>query len=405
MMNMASWNDGWKRTRYPGIWEKNGSYRVRVRAIVPATGKMKEVNRVFDGLTLKQAVAKQVQQRDELQKATTERVRTRVGAFARLWIESKGPVVGEYTLEGYAGTLENHVLPILGMYFYDAVDHLEVQGMVNRWLSLKKADGSPYSRESLKDWFRLFRNMTRDAMVQLGLDRDPTLRISFGEDDVDGQEGDKEDLSIAEGVDLLRSMHQKRPGSFAILTAKQLTGQRFCHVSALKWSDIDWSQMVIRFRRKQVRGIVGPISKKKPVPKEIPIVNELAIVLVEHGRRLGRLGYPVGLDDWVFPSRNRKLKQPSSLVTAIRESAKEANIDKHITPHMMRYLFNDVLRLAGVDEVTRRALTGHVTKQMTEHYSTVRLDEKRAAMDAAAAKLREAGGDLGGDRGRKEKAA
>jgi integrase len=285
------------------------------------------------------------------------------------------------------------------------VDHLEVQGMVNRRLSLKKADGSPYSRESLKDWFRLFRNMTRDAMVQLGLDRDPTLRISFGEDDVDGQEGDKEDLSIAEGVDLLRSMHQKRPGSFAILTAKQLTGQRFCHVSALKWSDIDWSQMVIRFRRKQVRGIVGPISKKKPVPKEIPIVNELAIVLVEHGRRLGRLGYPVGLDDWVFPSRNRKLKQPSSLVTAIRESAKEANIDKHITPHMMRYLFNDVLRLAGVDEVTRRALTGHVTKQMTEHYSTVRLDEKRAAMDAAAAKLREAGGDLGGDRGRKEKAA
>jgi len=30
---------------------------------------------------------------------------------------------------------------------------------------------------------------------------------------------------------------------------------------------------------------------------------------------------------------------------------------KRITPHMMRYLFNDVLRLAGVDKVTRKALT------------------------------------------------
>ena len=26
------------------------------------------------------------------------------------------------------------------------------------------------------------------------------------------------------------------------------------------------------------------------------------------------VGYPVDVDDWVFPSRNGKLKQPSSLV-------------------------------------------------------------------------------------------
>ena len=56
---------------------------------------------------------------------------------------------------------------------------------------------------------------------------------------------------------------------------------------------------------------------------------------------------------------------------------------------MMRYLFNDVLRLGGVDKVTRKALTGHVTDEMTEHYSSVELDEKRAAMEAAGVKLRE----------------
>ena len=49
-------------------------------------------------------------------------------------------------------------------------------------------------------------------------------------------------------------------------------------------------------------------------------------VLVEHGYRLGKLGYPVGLDDWGFPSRNGKLKQSSPLVTAIRQSVQEAEL-------------------------------------------------------------------------------
>jgi integrase len=79
----------------------------------------------------------------------------------------------------------------------------------------------------------------------------------------------------------------------------------------------------------------------------------------------------------------------TSLRNAITRTAKEVGIGNRITPHMMRYLFNDVLRQADVDQVTRKSLTGHVTDEMTEHYSSVQLDEKRAAMDAAGAKLRE----------------
>ena len=45
--------------------------------------------------------------------------------------------------------------------------------------------------------------------------------------------------------------------------------------------------------------------------------------------------------------------------------------------------------MAGVDPVTGRSLTGHVTEQMREHYSTVRLDEKRDAMERVGRLLRE----------------
>jgi hypothetical protein len=42
--------------------------------------------------------------------------------------------------------------------------------------------------------------------------------------------------------------------------------------------------------------------------------------------------------------------------------------------------FTDLVRLANVDAVVRRALTGHVTEEMQRKYSTVGLDEKRAAV-------------------------
>lgn len=395
------------KTKYPGVQMVGpGQYRVRGKILDPRTGLNKEVDKRVSASSAKEAAGV----RDELlQEAicATQTERMTVGAFAKSWIESKAAVVSKYTLEGYVYALDSHVLPKLGKLYYDTIGYLDVQAMVSNFLSEKKQDGSPrYAIRSVKDWFWVFRNMTRDAMAQLGLERDPTLRISFGDAAADEEGAHDTKLTLDEAHSLLAGMRRRRPASYALLKAKELTGQRFCHVSALKWCDIDWAEMVIRFRRKQVRGVVGPISRRKPVPKEIPIMPELARVLVDHGRRNGKLNYPVGLEDWVFPSRRHTLKQPSGLAAAIKRTANEVGLQKRITPHMMRYLFNDVLRQAGVDKVTRKSLTGHVTDEMTEHYSSVSMDEKRVAMESVAAKLRDVKvGTLVGTGAEKGKAA
>jgi len=57
-----------------------------------------------------------------------------------------------------------------------------------------------------------------------------------------------------------------------------------------------------------------------------------------HIRRLGKLGYPVDKDAWLFPSRKGGLKQTSSLVTSMKSSVMDAGLKKRITPHMMHYL-------------------------------------------------------------------
>jgi integrase len=81
-----------------------------------------------------------------------------------------------------------------------------------------------------------------------------------------------------------------------------------------------------------------------------------------------------------FPSAEGTLRTPNSLDRAWARFLKQAGITKRFTVHGLRYTFTDLVRRANVDAVVRRALTGHVTEQMQRHYSTVGLDEKRAAI-------------------------
>ena len=56
---------------------------------------------------------------------------------------------------------------------------------------------------------------------------------------------------------------------------------------------------------------------------------------------------------------------------------KHALIDKHVTIHGLRRTATDLLRRAAVDPVAAKAIIGHTTDRMREHYSTVNADETR----------------------------
>src|ERR1044071_8011949 len=83
---------------------------------------------------------------------------------------------------------------------------------------------------------------------------------------------------------------------------------------------------------------------------------------------------------WMFPSAEGTLRTPNSLDRAWAKCLKHAKITKRFTVHGLLYTFTDLVRRANVDAVVRRALTGRVTEEMQRHYSTVGLDEKRAAI-------------------------
>jgi integrase len=376
---------GCTKTRYAGIFKTPSGYRVRVRAMDPRTGTLKEGNREYEGIDLREAVLQQTRMRDEIIKGGVSAQRLRVGEFAKHWIESKAPTVDPGTAERYAAALDDHVLPALGLFFFDQLTALDVQ----KWVNAGRRKG--YRAETLRGWFRVFRTMTRDAMEPLNLPRDPTLRITFPED----EERDDNALKPELLGTFLQNMERLSPQHYALVAVLAFTGLRFCHASALRWEDMGADNGVLRVVRKNIRGRVGPVSRKKRAPREYPLHPNLADILRDHRRRLLEQQAP-GVDSgWMFPSEAGGLRTPGGLWKAWRACVKESKIEERFTVHGLRRTFNDLTRRAGVDGVVIKSLTGHVTEKMRTHYSTVGLDEKLAAVSSVHRLVRLGSGESG----------
>ncbi|WP_045119632.1 tyrosine-type recombinase/integrase [Haliangium ochraceum] len=361
---------------------ENGTFRIRGKVRDPRTGKAKEVDRVVSDVSAQRAAYLRAEMMDALRvSAEPEAKRVRVGEYALSWMRSKALKLSPGTARTYADALEDHILPAFGDLFYDALRKQDVQrwvddALTNGWVS-PSGEHRRYSRSSVHAWFRVLRTMTRDAMDDLGLRRDPTLRISFP-DATEPKEANT--LTPDELARFLGKMRERFPQHYALTVTLAYTGLRFCHASALQWADWNEKGALIRVVRKQVRGRVGPVTRKKQAPHEYPVEPELAGVLREHRAWMVREQAPGLAEGWMFPSSVGTLRAPSSLNKAWKRCLDAAGVSRRFAVHGLRYTFTELVRRADVDAAVRRALTGHVTEEMQRHYSTVGLDEKRAAV-------------------------
>jgi integrase len=314
-------------TKYPGVvcvGEK--TYQVRGKIIDPRTGKQKEVMRLLHGLTAREAAHRRAELIEEAKRVTTPAERERIGDFARSWIKSKALKIDPSTVRTYADALEHHALPSLGDFYYDALTTRDVQAWVDQMLvaakgSVKGGKKPKYSVTTVHGWFRAFRTMTRDAVVLLDLPRDPTLRISFPPMP---EREDRNCISARELGRFLEAMKTDWPQHYALTVVLAFTGMRFCHASALKWEDLDEDDGVLRIRRKQRMGTVGPVSRKKRAPRELPVEPPVVEILREHRQRLVAEQAPGLAEGWMFPSADGTLRQPSSVNKAWTACAKAA---------------------------------------------------------------------------------
>ena len=368
-----------KNTRYTGIRKLGrGIFHVRVTVTDPRTGKRKEKKDTVEG-KIEDALAVREQLRGRLTGRLGQRpgaTRQLVGEFARGWIERKKHEIGGTTVERYQRALDLHLVPHFGEYYYDALSREDVQS----WANSKLDEG--YKVSSVKSWFRVLTTMTRDAIAELRLPCDPTLRIRFPEE----EEGAKSEGITPEELErFLTVMWQQFPQHYALVVMLAYTGLRFCHASAFRVEDWDEKRAVMCIRRSQVRGLVSKVRRKKNAPPMMPLLPVVTEALRWHCARMAREQVPGFAEGWLFPNRVGTLRATSSLDKAFRRCRKLAGIDAQFTPHGLRYTLTDTLRVAKVDPIVRREIIGHLTDRMQANYSTVRVEEHREALEQAAA--------------------
>ena len=383
-----------KRTPHPGILRiDNNTFVVRVTTRHPTSKKRMEKEETIAG-KLDDARRRQLELLDELkheQTKTTTNAPARkraqpamtLGDFARLWL---GHLVDKNVARpAYVSTrvayLEGLILPKLGTVRVDAVD----EWMLEQWsvwlAGRRKADGTPYAKETLTSVWGLLRAMLNDARALIGVRVEAVADFRFRVGGAPPRE--KERLSPEELRTLLDVIAQQTDVAWAAqLWAQAVTGMRHSEVSGLHVGDVDLGAGCLSIRRSNVGGDVGA-TKTRQSRRRLPLPPELVSLLKRH---IGQLHVQDPSTTLLFPSSKGGYRYVSSTNKKLQQMCQLAGIEKHITTHCFRHSLNDLIRRAA-GEVAARSMLGHVTTEMTHRYSHVDLAEKAEAQRRALGAL------------------
>jgi integrase len=162
-----------------------------------------------------------------------------------------------------------------------------------------------------------------------------------------------------------------------IVTVAVTTGLRRSELFALRWGDVNFSDLQISIQRSIYRGMIGNCkteASRKPIP-----LNERVAADLWWWKETTKYSDP---DDWASP-RNRG-KTPfwpnTVLQKVIRPAALKAGIRKRIGWHTFRHTYSTLLIANGENVKVVQELMRHASSRFTlEIYSQAQIAAKRQA--------------------------
>ena len=363
----------------------DGRLKVRVTAKCPTTGKMKYSQRTMrEGATIAEAVELREELREKL-KTPAQPTRpgpqiTTLADYAEHWVARKERRWRPKTIDTTLRTLAKHILPEMGHLPIDRLTRRDVSGWISWAESQRLDDGRLYARSTVQRWWRVLRNMLRDAFAAGYLEADLTIR----QDPPDTGAGGRQEKRTLSGDELRRFVDAAKrfqPARYAEIVTLAYTGMRAGELYALHWGDIGQSDGVIHIRKSVWKGKVSP--PKTGSIRTVPMTEVVASALEEHRQMQIREQAP-GLDEGiVFPSSKGGYRMAASLRKPMRLIAEHIGLEQRVSPQVLRRTFNTLLVAAQVDRITIRSMTGHSSERMTEHYAGISHQIKKEALGTA----------------------
>ena len=175
---------------------------------------------------------------------------------------------------------------------------------------------------------------------------------------------------------------------------------RISTVLALRLEDVDRARHTLTFRRRLSEGELLPGVKRSRKAHDVaPLLDEVAKELDRARAGLSERQKETGL---VFPAEDGRYHARTLLREPFKRILARAGITKRFTPHGCRRTAAAFYRRVAGSAVSK-AIVGHTTDRMHEHYAVVSSEEKRTAARGAFRLLD--GGKNGGSDGGSEEAA
>jgi integrase len=169
----------------------------------------------------------------------------------------------------------------------------------------------------------------------------------------------------------------------AVVTLALNTALRKSEIRTLRWNQIDFEKRTVTVGRAKTQAGTGRL-----IPLNQPAFDALA-------KWAGRL-VESQAEDYVFPAceaagierehPDKERIDPSRPITSWRSawSAALKRAGLKIRFHDLRHTCITKLAESQASEHTLMAIAGHVSRRMIEHYSHIRMEAKRTALDAIA---------------------
>lgn len=401
MDKKKNWKRLWKNwvapTGVPGVWKvKEGGHLVRARVIDPTTGRTKEIKKVLP--TADQATAfKWLSDECARMKtgvASVQHPKQRFGDYAVSLFErkvAKGDIRSQIGKDRWRSTLEHLVggtssadekvfVQGFGEMFIDKMRFAHIEAWKVEIGKLIQA--GDYAPTTVNSWLSILRVVMKAAKRELELSHLATEGIENFDtsEHVVYSEEEPNSLPPERVGEFLETMRDVFPQHFAMTYLGFATGLRPSSLRPLRRkgesADVLWEKNQLLVRRSQTRGDEVMNTTKQRRRYRIDLPREVMEVLRWHVRtQLTTTEQKAS--DLLFPAVTGGFRCVTALCKPFREVGRELKLGFMFTPRGMRRTFNDLARTARIEAVVTRSISGHLTEEMQNHYSTVRGPEQR----------------------------
>jgi retron-type reverse transcriptase len=288
-----------------------------------------------------------------------------------------------HLIKGTTGHRSKRYVEGFGDYFIDKITFAHVERWKNQMADLVQA--GDYSPTTINGWLAIFKVIMKAAKRSFQL---PTLATEGVEpfdtsDRVVYSEESPNALQPEEVGPFLAYFREHYPTHFAMAYLGFATGLRPSSLRPLRRSgaqaDVKWDEGRLLIRRSQTLGDEVMDTTKNKRRYSIDLPADVMRVLRWHVET--QLRTPEQQDsELLFPSTTGGFRSAQVLGKPFARTAKALGLEKKISQRAMRRTFNDLRRAAQIEDIVARSISGHLTQEMGEHYSTVNATEQRAAL-------------------------